>query len=166
MVEMGCVCVCGGGGLHRGHNMWNSGRVELRNWCTCSVKPMKMHDVTFQVLGQWLSFLLLFKYIMLIPPQTGYYSSDTHPILPCRQTIIFFKGGGQSWGITFFLNLRLCFIFVLVGYCLWNDFLTLKKQDMDSGKHLISFFPWLVCAGISFWKLPSPTLTLLRTMMG
>ena len=30
MVEMGCVCVCVGG-LHRGHNMWNSGRVELRN---------------------------------------------------------------------------------------------------------------------------------------
>lgn len=157
MVVMGW----GSGGGERGGGaeeveQWESGVTQV----ILSVKPHKSAWFTFQVLRQSLLFFLVLMFILLIPPQAGYYSSEVHPILPYGQTIIFLmgrgEGGGQIWGMKFFSHLRVLLYFVLVGKSLWKDCLTSKKQDQNSGRQLLDFFfPWLFCPGMSFWKLPS-----------
>lgn len=83
--------------------------MELCKWHKVS-KSIKVHGFMFQVLiDSDCPFYLVFKYIM---PQTGYYSSEIHPILPHGQTTIFWSGGwgGEFWDITFFsLSGLFCF---------------------------------------------------------
>lgn len=83
----------GGGGAEE-VEQWESGVTQV----ILSVKPHKSAWFTFQVLRQSLLFFLVLMFILLIPPQAGYYSSEVHPILPYGQTIIFLMGRGEGGG--------------------------------------------------------------------